>query len=296
MGYDIDCINTVSLSNHPAYPKSCKGQGLDADVLSNILQGLKDNYLLDYDVVMSGYTRSIPHLEAIAKAVKKVQEINPFSVYLCDPVLGDNGSYYVPAELKDAYCQLLLPLATVITPNIFECQVLSGIPSITTEVEVLKAAERLHSYGSPIVIMTGIPLGEEEGLLSTIVSIRCKKIIEKNNTNNNNSSNNNSNKNNDKEDHQYDHRIYHIDIEKEKGCNFSGCGDLFSALLVPAIQRLAATTTTTTTAAVNFANGDGNAAVAAVDGNTDRLVIIVAAVVVAVVAIVITVLLLLLCQ
>lgn len=93
MGYDIDCINTVSLSNHPAYAKGCRGQGLDAEVLKDIVAGLEMNDLLQYDLIMTGYTRQARHLELIAQTVEKVRLRNPQAMYLCDPVLGDNGRY-----------------------------------------------------------------------------------------------------------------------------------------------------------------------------------------------------------
>ena len=48
-------------------------------------------------------------------------------LYICDPVLGDHGKYYVPEELSTYYRNHLLGLADVITPNQFEAEVLSGI-------------------------------------------------------------------------------------------------------------------------------------------------------------------------
>ena len=41
---------------------------------------------------------------------------------VCDPVLGDNGELYVPAELIDIYRDTILPLADIITPNQFEAE------------------------------------------------------------------------------------------------------------------------------------------------------------------------------
>lgn len=41
---------------------------------------------------------------------------------VCDPVLGDNGSFYVPESLIPIYQKELLPLATIATPNHFELE------------------------------------------------------------------------------------------------------------------------------------------------------------------------------
>jgi pyridoxine kinase len=54
-------------------------------------------------------------------------------VYFCDPVLGDNGKLYVPEALVDLYRSQVLPIATVLTPNQFECELLSGVKISTAE-------------------------------------------------------------------------------------------------------------------------------------------------------------------
>lgn len=41
---------------------------------------------------------------------------------VCDPVLGDNGKLYVPEELVAIYRDEVVPRATVVTPNQFECE------------------------------------------------------------------------------------------------------------------------------------------------------------------------------
>ena len=41
---------------------------------------------------------------------------------VCDPVMGDNGSMYVPAELLPIYREHIVPLADIITPNQYEAE------------------------------------------------------------------------------------------------------------------------------------------------------------------------------
>jgi len=53
--------------------------------------------------------------------------------YVCDPVLGDNGKFYVPEALVEVYKEKLLPLATVLTPNGFEVEKLTGLKVNRTE-------------------------------------------------------------------------------------------------------------------------------------------------------------------
>ena len=66
-------------------------------------------------------------LRAVVNVVTKLKQLNPHCRYICDPVLGDLGRFYVPKELVDIYKQNVLPLADVITPNQFEIEQLTGI-------------------------------------------------------------------------------------------------------------------------------------------------------------------------
>ena len=42
--------------------------------------------------------------------------------YICDPVLGDHGKFYVPSELTVLFREKVVPLAYMITPNQFEAE------------------------------------------------------------------------------------------------------------------------------------------------------------------------------
>ena len=227
MGFDVDCINTVSLSNHPAYSKGCKGQSLDADTFSSMIDGLDVNDLLNYDIVITGYTRSSQHLETTRQAIERIRQINPNAIYLCDPVLGDHGSYYVPPELMEEYKQKLLPLSTMITPNFFECEVLSGI-KINTFDDAIKACEKLHELGPEIVVMTGLNLLPNKFLtphLAALMSYKEKHKLSESGT---------------VGEHQMvqpRHWIYRVDIPKIDR-NFAGCGDLFSAFHAAGLYQI----------------------------------------------------------
>ncbi len=127
LGADVDIINTVVLSNHPAYSGGFQGHALQPSELDALISGLRSNNLTNYDAVLTGYVRNREVLEAIADAVESIQtsnsSLNNSSVtsgskskkchYFLDPVLGDNGRFYVPEELKEVYLNRLLKLATV---------------------------------------------------------------------------------------------------------------------------------------------------------------------------------------
>ncbi len=241
MGFNVDGINTVSLSNHPNYSNGFKGQFLSADELRSTVEGLNDNNLLNHDIVMNGYTRNIDVLLAIKETVAKVQSNNPNAIYVCDPVLGDNDQFYVPEELLDVYKTQLIPIAHVITPNYFEVEVLTGMKVNTTD-DARKAANLLHDMGAKIVVMTGQRLQknsttdniaiqttriesvdadttaaavssaghESPPPQSIILSIRLKNEIS--------------------------NTLHRIDVPTQPGY-FFGCGDLFAALTACGIYR-----------------------------------------------------------
>ena len=70
---------------------------------------------------------------------------------MCDPVLGDDGKLYLPAEMVPLYRSNVVPLATVITPNQFEAEQLTEQP-IKTEQDALKACQSLLQRGPQTVV------------------------------------------------------------------------------------------------------------------------------------------------
>ena len=117
LGFDVDALNSVQLSNHTAYPRT-RGSALGSGELEALLSGLRETALLQlYTHVLTGYVSSAPLLRVIAALVREVRAARPDAVYVCDPVLGDDGKLYVPRELVPVYLAEIVPLATLLTPN-----------------------------------------------------------------------------------------------------------------------------------------------------------------------------------
>lgn len=203
MGFNVDSINTVSLSNHPNYSGGFKGQFLSQEEMQAIVGGLQANKLMKYDVIMNGYTRSVSLLEEIAQTVKSVKKENPDALYICDPVLGDNDAYYVPESLLETYQNELLPLAFAITPNYFEAEALTGV-KVSTYEDAENACEILHTkYGVKVCVLTGQRISGPQGPQTIIMSVRLNP--------------------------EAPSFILRSDVSTLPGY-FYGCGDLFSAL------------------------------------------------------------------
>ena len=147
--------------NHTGYPSGVQGDVLNGTQLKSILEGLKDNELLqDIGHILTGYIGSVSFLLTVIHIVQTIRQQSPGSRYVCDPVLGDNGKFYVPPELVEVYRNEVLPIADVVTPNQFEVEQLTGI-KITSMEDALKACQKLHEMGPKLVVITSLTLTNE---------------------------------------------------------------------------------------------------------------------------------------
>lgn len=165
LGFDVDPINSVQFSNHTGYP-TVRGQVLNGEQLWTLIEGLEANDLLVYTHLLTGYIGSVSFLETILRVVEKLRSVNPDMIYVCDPVLGDDGDFYVPSELVPVYREKVIPVASMLTPNQFEAEKLTGF-SISSEAEALSACNALHYAGPPKVVITSMEL---EGMLFLVGS------------------------------------------------------------------------------------------------------------------------------
>nr|GMC63993.1 pyridoxal kinase isoform X1 [Ipomoea batatas] len=156
LGYDVDPINSVQFSNHTGKQLlSVSGQVLNGEQLWDLIEGLQANNLLFYTHLLTGYIGSVSFLEMVLRVVDKLRTINPKLVYVCDPVLGDEGKLYVPMELVSVYREKVVPVASMLTPNQFEAELLTGL-NIKSEQDGREACNILHAAGPSKVVLTSI--------------------------------------------------------------------------------------------------------------------------------------------
>lgn len=87
--------------------------------------------------------------------------------YVLDPVMvATSGDRLLDADAEASISELLLPLATLVTPNLDEAAILAGMP-VRTEAEMREAAERLVDRGARAVLLKGghLEAGEVVDLL-----------------------------------------------------------------------------------------------------------------------------------
>ncbi|KAJ4770319.1 Pyridoxal kinase [Rhynchospora pubera] len=165
LGYDVDPINSVQFSNHTGYP-TFKGQVLNGDQLWDLIEGLAANDLLYYTHLLTGYIGSASFLSTVLKVVNRLRSINPNLVYVCDPVMGDEGKLYVPQDLVSLYREKVVPVASMLTPNQFEVELLTGM-RVTSEKDGLEACNILHAAGPTKVVITSMVIDDKLHLIGS---------------------------------------------------------------------------------------------------------------------------------
>ncbi|KAK7107520.1 pyridoxal kinase-like isoform X1 [Littorina saxatilis] len=163
LGFDVSTINSVQFSNHTGYGK-WKGQVLNAEDVSDLFEGLRLNNLLQFSHVLTGYIGKVSFLEKVGQTIAEMKQCNPDLMFVCDPVMGDNGKFYVPQELVPVYRDQIVPQADIVTPNQFELEQLTDM-KVNSEEEAFAAIEKLHQSGTKTVVLSSSSLGSNGVLL-----------------------------------------------------------------------------------------------------------------------------------
>ena len=160
LGFDVDPVNTVHFSNHTGYP-TFKGERLAGDQLTSLLEALTENRLVGHSHLLTGYIGNPSTLKAVVEVLKTLKQQNPACVYLCDPVLGDNGKLYVPHESVEIYRDQVVEHANIVTPNQFEAETLSGI-SIKSLADACRVADWFHGKGVQKVVISSVVFPDDD--------------------------------------------------------------------------------------------------------------------------------------
>ncbi|KAF9454488.1 bud site selection protein 16 [Macrolepiota fuliginosa MF-IS2] len=156
LGYNVDVINTVNFSNHSGYGRM-GGTKTTATELDAMFGALQQNGLLMSNRLLTGYIPGAEALFAVERIANKLKKEEQCLIYLLDPVMGDAGKLYVAPDVIPVY-RRMLPLASIITPNWFEVEVLTEV-SIKDMASLQQALRILHAkYHVPNVVISSIPL------------------------------------------------------------------------------------------------------------------------------------------
>ncbi len=151
-------VPTAVFSNHTGYPTYY------FDDYTDRMQPYIDRWKalgLDFDGIETGFLGSKRQIEIVAGFIRDFKRQN--TVVVVDPVMGDQGKTY--ATCTDEMCQEMKRLAAcadIVTPNLTEACILTGIPYHEEgwkRKELMELAERVSSIGPKRVVITGIVQG-----------------------------------------------------------------------------------------------------------------------------------------
>ena len=149
-GFRTELVPTVIMGRHPG--QGAPGGGsVTAQMLSTTLAAMTDQGRVEAaSAILTGYFREPDQVEAAAAFVAEARRRNPHLTVMVDPILGDGsgdasdagGRLYIPEETAAAIRDHLIPLADIITPNLFELSWLTG-RTLTGDTAIAEAARAL---------------------------------------------------------------------------------------------------------------------------------------------------------
>lgn len=151
-------LPTSIFSNHTGYPSF-----FFEDYTERMEAYYKEWKKLDlrFQGICSGFLGSKHQIEIVSKFISEFKTED--TIVIIDPVMGDYGKLY-PTYTSDTCDEMkkLIPLADIITPNLTEACILSGVEYHDNfkKDELIDIAEKLSLNGPKKVVITGLIEGE----------------------------------------------------------------------------------------------------------------------------------------
>jgi len=124
-------------------------QDINPSVIQHQIEAIFDD--IRVDAIKIGMVSRPETIEIIAKTLKKY----PLPPLVIDPVMISKSGYnLLQPEAQKALIELLLPMATLITPNLPEAEVIVGYKIDTLDL-MQQAARDLHTLGCTYVLVKG---------------------------------------------------------------------------------------------------------------------------------------------
>ena len=152
-GIDVCPVPTALFSAHTKFPVFYMHD--TTDMLNDYLDAWQKEGI-DLDGVYSGFLGSAEQVAVIQRLYREY----PSALRIVDPVMGDAGQKY--PTYTDELCAAMAGLvdgADVLTPNLTEASILTGIPYEGQDVDeafVKRNADKLLAMGAKTVVLKGI--------------------------------------------------------------------------------------------------------------------------------------------
>ena len=157
--YAASAITAITVQN----TKGVYGiQNVEPEIVKGQIEAVMDD--IQPDAIKIGMVNDRDTIKAIAKTLKKYQ--GKYQHLVIDPVMvSTSGCRLMQEDALDIFISELLPLATLLTPNIPETEVLAGM-KITRNEDMIAAAEKISdSYHCAVLCKGGHSLNDANDLL-----------------------------------------------------------------------------------------------------------------------------------
>lgn len=122
---------------------------MDSSIVKGQIDCIFDD--INVDAVKIGMVSSIEIINTIGECLKKRNVTN----LVVDPVMvSKSGCHLLKMESRDRLIDVLFPMALVVTPNLFEAEVITG-DKIENLAQMEKAAEKIYALGAKNVVVKG---------------------------------------------------------------------------------------------------------------------------------------------
>ncbi|QCX33542.1 bifunctional hydroxymethylpyrimidine kinase/phosphomethylpyrimidine kinase [Caloramator sp. E03] len=122
---------------------------LDTEIIKKQIDCLFED--IEIHALKIGMVSSIDIIETIANRIKYYK----FKNVVLDPVMVSKSGYHLLRdESKDALIKNLFPLSLIVTPNLFEAEVITG-DKIETIDQMENAARKIYNLGAKNVVVKG---------------------------------------------------------------------------------------------------------------------------------------------
>ena len=151
-GIDVCPVPTSLFSAHTRFPKFYMHD--TTPMLADYLDAWREEGI-ELDGIYSGFLGSAEQVDAILRLYREY----PGALRLVDPVMGDGGSKY---PTSDEMCEAMKGLvdgADVLTPNLTEASIITGIPYAGQDVDeayVRRMTDALLGMGAKSVVLKGV--------------------------------------------------------------------------------------------------------------------------------------------
>jgi hydroxymethylpyrimidine/phosphomethylpyrimidine kinase len=161
--YGVACVTAITVQSTGGVRRV---ESIDPGLVTQTLEELATD--IPIAAVHIGMLGTAKVVAAVVEFLAERKGKSKLANLVLDPILKSSSG----AELLDRagtklLIEKLLPLASVVTPNVDEAAVLTGL-KVTDLDEMRAAAQKLHEMGAPAVVVTGGHLDKAIDLLSFI--------------------------------------------------------------------------------------------------------------------------------